>query len=149
MSVSVSQIKDPSEIDVLRGKEAKFANLHYKYDSDTIALLKNNFLLPKSHYLIAKDGNEFAGFCSIDPDWWEPDFFFLREIFISENYQRQGLGEVLMRECIEHAKESGAVGVVTETAFENTPMQKLSEKCGFKQWDNPQWKDGVTYKLIF
>lgn len=54
-----------------------------------------------------------------------------------------------MSMCVEHARDKGAVGVVTETAFDNIPMQKLCEKLGFKKWENPQWKKGITYKLVF
>lgn len=54
-----------------------------------------------------------------------------------------------MGRCIEHAKNLKANGVITETAFENYPMQSLCEKFSFKKWDNPQWKEGITYRLEF
>ena len=88
-------------------------------------------------------------FCSIDNDWWEENYFFIREILVDPNFQKLGMGEKLMRECVEFAKNKGGVGIVTETNFKNYPMQNLCKKLGFKEWSNPQWKKGITYKLIF
>lgn len=147
--ISYKKVLDAAEIDVLLGKASTFANLHYKYDQETVDMLKKYFTRPDSFYSIVRDGEQFVAFCSTDSDWWEPQYFFLREIFVMPEYQGQQIGEKLMRDSIQHAKEQGAEGIVTETAFENVPMQKLCERCSFKQWENPQWKDGVTFKLMF
>lgn len=112
-------------------------------------MLKGNFARSDSLYTIAEEDGEFVAFCSTDSDWWEPKHFFLREIFVTPIHQGKRIGEALMKEGINHAKQHGALGIVTETAFENVPMQKLCEKCGFAKWDNPEWKSGITYKLIF
>ncbi len=138
-------IKDEEEIEFLRDKKS----FNYTYDKATIDSLRRHFTLKDSLYLMAKKGAEFVAFCSIDKDWWEDNFFFIREILVDPSYQKIGIGKELMGRCIEHAKNKGANGVVTETAFENSPMQKLCSKFGFKEWDNPQWSEGITYKLIF
>ncbi len=143
--IAISTIKDEGEIDFLRGK----SSFNYTYDKAAIDSLKKHFALKDSLYLIAKKGTEFVAFCSIDNDWWEDGYFFIREILVDPNYQKQGIGKTLMGRCIEHAMAKKAIGVVTETAFENIPMQNLCAKFGFKKWDNPQWKEGITYKLIF
>jgi ribosomal protein S18 acetylase RimI-like enzyme len=143
--ITTSIMKDVKEIDFLRGK----SSFNYTYDKATIDLLKKNFALKDSLYLIAKKGSEFVAFCSIDRDWWEENLFFIREILVNPNFRELGIGEKLMNKCIEHAKNKKAVGVVTETAFENSPMKNLCTKLGFKKWDNPKWKEGITYKLIF
>lgn len=143
--ITISEMKDIKEIEFLRGK----VSFNYTYDKVTIDSLKEHFLLKDSLYLIAKKGVEFVAFCSIDRDWWEENFFFIREILVDPKFQKLGIGKTLMGRCIEHARNKKAVGVVTETAFENSPMQSLCVKFAFKQWDNPQWKEGVTYKLEF
>jgi len=28
-------------------------------------------------------------------------------------------------------------------------MQKLCAKFHFQKWDNPKWKEGITYKFMF
>lgn len=140
-----SIIRDEKEIEILRNR----SSFNYTYDEPTIELLKNNFRLKDSLYLIAREGDRFVAFCSTDRDWWEDNYFFIREILVDPEFQKQGVGEEIMSRCIAHAKAKGASGVVTETAFENVPMQKLCAKFNFEKWENPRWEEGVTYKLIF
>lgn len=142
-------ITKPENIDVLHGKTAQYRSLNIQYDEDTIQYLKKHLLNDDSLYIIAKEDCSFAGFCSIDSDWWEKEYFFLREIFVEPKLHQQGIGKELMQRCITHAQRCDAKGVVTETAFDNVPMQKLCEKFGFAVWENPEWKDGITYKLLF
>ena len=47
------------------------------------------------------------------------------------------------------SQDNDEITIVTETAFENSPMQTLCSKFDFKEWNNPQWKEGITYKLLF
>lgn len=143
--IIISTMTDEKEIEFLRDK----SSFNYTYDKATIDSLRKHFALKDSLYLLAKKGEKSVAFCSIDRDWWEDNFFFIREILVDPNFQKHGLGKQLMSRSIAHAKSKGAVGVVTETAFENSPMQTLCEKLGFEKWKNPQWKEGITYKLLF
>lgn len=143
--VEVSIMRSVGEMDLLRGK----TSFNYMYDENVIDLLKKHFELKDSLYLIVKKDEDFVGFCSMDRDWWEDNFFFIREILVDSKFKKIGIGKLLFEKCIEHAKNKKAVGVVTETAFENYPMQNLCEKFGFTKWNNPRWKDGATYKLLF
>lgn len=144
-NIKISTMTDEKEIDFLQDKQS----FNYTFDKATINSLKKHFLLKDSLYLIAKKDDKFVAFCSVDRDWWEDNFFFIREILVDPNFQKLGIGKKIMNKCIEHAKNIRALGVVTETDFENYPMQKLCEKIGFKKWNNPQWKAGITYKLVF
>ena len=143
--IKIDAIRNIKEIDFLRGK----SSFNYTYDKATIDSLKKHFLLKDSLYLLAKMDSEFVAFCSIDRGWWEENYFFIREILVGPNFQKLGIGKTLMSKCIDHARSKKAVGVVTETALDNLPMQGLCAKFDFKKWDNPQWKKGITYKLIF
>jgi len=138
-------VKDFSEFESL----SNLLYSQYSYDEKLIEELQKLFILENSLYLVAQNDGKFAGFCSIDRDWWEEDYFFIREIIVDENFRKQGIGFAMMMQCIEHAKNKGAVGVVTETAFDNVPMHGLCAKLGFKKWNNQFWKEGVTYKIIF
>ncbi len=142
-------IENTSEIDQLLNRKSQYADFKYVYENETIELLKRNFSLPGSMYCTVMDGEQFIGFVSCDRDWWESNHFFLREIFIEPAYQGQGLGQALMVMCIDHAKSQSAHGLVTQTAFGNVPMQRLCERNGFVRWPNPQWDEGITYKLLF
>lgn len=143
--IRIDEMRNTKEIDFLRGK----SSFNYAYDKATIDSLKKHFALKDSLYLIAKKGPEFVAFCSTDRDWWEENYFFIREILVDPNFQKLGIGKTLMSKCIDHARSKKAVGVVTETAFDNLPMQNLCARFGFEKWNNPEWDKGVTYKLIF
>lgn len=149
MNIEYFVITQADDIDVLRGKTSQFNNFNVRYNEETLKYLKTHLADKDSLYVMAKEGDTFAGFCSVDSDWWEKGYFFLRDIFVEPLFQQRGIGLELMQRCISHAQEKDAVGIVTETAFENIPMQKLCAKCGFVEWNNPEWKDGITYKLLF
>lgn len=149
LMIKYSTITEKGDIDVLQGKTAQYRSLHIQYDDETLQYLKDHLYDADSLSLMAKENDVFAGFCSIDSNWWEKGYFFLREIFVEPTLHQQGIGKELMKRCIAHAQTCGANGVVTETAFENVPMQKLCNKFGFEEWKNPEWKEGITYKLLF
>src|SRR3989339_305895 len=102
--IKITEMKDEKEIDFLSGR----SSFNYIYDKNTIDLLKKHFLLKDSLYLLAKKSNEFVGFCSIDRGWWEENFFFIREILVDPSFKRLGIGEELMKKCIDHAKNKKA-----------------------------------------
>lgn len=144
-NINYTKIKSIRDIEIIRNMES----FKYKLDQSTINTLVKHFILEDSLYLLAKQDEKFAGFCSIDRGWWEDGYFFVREIIVDQGFRKLNIGYELMSRCITHAKKCGAVGVITETAFDNIPMQRLSQKLGFKEWENSQWKDGITYKMIF
>lgn len=143
--LTISELKSTKDLAILKNR----ASFNYTFDESAIASLEKNFALKDSLYLLAKQGEEFAGFCSIDRNWWEENYFFLREILVDEKFRNTSLGKKLMTRCIEHARSKNVTGVVTETAFDNLPMQKLCESFQFEKWYNPEWKEGITYKLKF
>ena len=146
-TIQLFQITRPEEIGILLGRESSLHGFHYTYDHETIDLLKNNFRREGSLYLVARLDNTFAAFISTDTDWWQDNCYFIREVFVSPDFQGHGLGKLLMTKCIEHARKHRAKSILTETAFGNIPMQGLCVSLGFQSWDNPVWKEGITYRL--
>ncbi len=132
------------EVEILRDR----VSFNYRFDSSTIELLKKNLELENSLYLLVKRGEDFTAFCSVDQDWWEENHFFIREILVAPEFHKKGIGEDLMKKCIDHARKKGAFAIVTETDFANIPMVHLCKKLGFLQWENPQWNEGLTFKLM-
>lgn len=153
--MEIAPILAVEDINVLRGQRSCVRGFVYKYgneregEDETLHLLRKNFTRTNSLYLMAQERDMFAGFCAIDTDWREDGYAFLREIFIHPDFQRRGIAEECIRRCMLHTQNLGLKGIVTETAFENTPMQHLCAKLGFKPWNNPEWNDGVTLKLLF
>ena len=150
-----SIVTDEHEIDTLRGLTSSAGDFSYGYGDESIAEdttligLRNNLHRKDSLYLIARENGAFAAFCALDTEWWEDGYAFLREIFVHPDFQGRGIGAELMRRCEDHARALGLLGIVTETAFENTPMWTLCERCGFVKWHNPEWNEGITYKKLF
>ena len=46
--------------------------------------------------------------------------------------QKQGLGSELLRRLIDIGKREGVKAIVADILAENTAMQKIAEKLGFK-----------------
>lgn len=146
-NIKFYKIINKEELDILNNQKSIFDNIVYDFNQKSIDFLKNNLDSKNSLYLIAKQDNDFVGFVAVDAEWWEDDSFFIREIFVNPDFQRQKIGSQLIEKCINHAKEKDVKAVVTQTSFENIRMKKLCTKLGFEEWNNPQWKEGITYKL--
>lgn len=142
-------VTDQNELSVLLGKSSQFRHLNFKYDETILNFLKQHLNEAQSFYLIVREHGNFVAFCSMDKDWREKDVFFLREIFVEPSHQNQGIGKELLQRCIDHARAHKAKAIVTQADFANEPMQKLCHSFGFVEWANPEWKNGITYRLQF
>ena len=141
------EILDVNEINILSHQRSLFWDFLYQYDEETLDFLKSHITDDESYYLLVKEKNNFVAFISTDREWREKNSFFIREIFIHPDFQKKKLGVILMNKCIDHAKKHHARRVITQTAFENIPMQKLCEGLGFRKWENSEWKEWITYRL--
>lgn len=59
----------------------------------------------------------------------------LNDIFVDASARKKGIGEKLISQTIEFAKELGANDIRLRTAKNNTVAQKLYQKMGFKRED--------------
>jgi ribosomal protein S18 acetylase RimI-like enzyme len=64
---------------------------------------------------------------SMKPQW------ILNDLYVDAAGRRRGVGWALMERAREHAIETGAKGLVLETAVDNTPAQRLYEQCGWER----------------
>jgi GNAT superfamily N-acetyltransferase len=58
--------------------------------------------------------------------------WILNDLFVVPDARRQGVGALLLRRAKRHAEETGAEGLVLETALDN-PAQLLYESEGWKR----------------
>ena len=56
----------------------------------------------------------------------------IMDIAVAPNYQRKGVGTIMLKHIGELTKEKGAMLIRSETGIENIASQKLHEKFGFK-----------------
>jgi acetyltransferase len=53
-------------------------------------------------------------------------------IVISDDYQKQGIGTEFLRRLVEIGRKEGVKAIVADILSDNTAMQKIAEKLGFK-----------------
>jgi putative acetyltransferase len=83
---------------------------------------------------VALDGERVVGWADILSPW--PDAIAHRGTLgmgVLAEYRRQGIGESLLRTCIEKAKSKGLTRVELETRADNLASIRLYEKIGFVQ----------------
>lgn len=59
--------------------------------------------------------------------------WILNDLFVHENYRKQGVAEALIEKSKELAKETKAKGLMLETHNLNANAQRLYDKTGFKK----------------
>lgn len=142
-------IQNKEELELLRGKSAQYNGLNFSFSDEYLKSLKVLLNEKNALQIFAKDNRgAFAGYIAVAEKEMRPNFFFIVELFIDPNYQRQGVGSSLLRRTIQEAKKKNLTGIITETQFKNIPAQNLYKKVGFIKTDNPDWKDGITYQYL-
>jgi len=82
---------------------------------------------------MAYDGDRAVGFVTLYPTFssvsMKPDFL-LNDLFVDQALRGKGVGAQLLHTAQKHARDTGAKGLLLETALDN-PAQHLYEKEGF------------------
>lgn len=98
--------------------------------------LKTRILNGESVIFIAYEGGEAVGFTQLYPSFSSVNMkrsWILNDLYVKKEYRGKGAGEKLIYKAIEMARDTGAKGVLLETASDNIPAQGLYEKIGFKR----------------
>lgn len=101
--------------------------------------LTERIINEESVVFIALNGHNSLGFVQLYPSFSSISMqrsWVLNDLFVKETARGQGLGEKLIKTAIGFAKETGAKGVLLETAEDNTTAQRLYEKIGFVRETN-------------
>jgi [ribosomal protein S18]-alanine N-acetyltransferase len=88
--------------------------------------LENNRL---AHYIIARCGDEIAGFAGM---WLLVDEAHITTFATRRAWRRQGIGERLLLALLDLAEARGAHEATLEVRPSNMPARRLYEKYGFK-----------------
>ena len=70
--------------------------------------------------------------------------WILNDLFVRSNARRGGVARALLERARQHALETGAKGLILNTAVTNKPAQTLYESCGWKRED-----EFLQYNLFF
>jgi ribosomal protein S18 acetylase RimI-like enzyme len=108
-------------------------------DADQLA----NFLEDAGHELVfARQGETVIGFASgvvlLHPD--KQPAFFINEVDVVPDFQRQGIGKALCERLMELARTRGCKGIWLATEGANHPAQAL-----YKSLEGRETKDIVVY----
>ena len=89
-------------------------------------------------YIAYADGGEAAGFTQLYPSFSSVSLkrlWVLNDLFVRSDIRRGGVGRALLERATQHALETGAKGLVLNTARTNKAAQTLYESCGWKRED--------------
>lgn len=85
--------------------------------------------------LALDDSLEPVGFVQLYPSWSSlalKRLWILNDLFVVPRARRQGVARRLIESCVQLARETGAKGMVLETAVDNVPARALYETLGWK-----------------
>ena len=89
-------------------------------------------------YIAYLDGEEAAGFTQLYPSFSSVSMkrlWILNDLFVHSDARRGGVARALLERARQHALETGAKGLILNTAVTNRPAQTLYESCGWTRED--------------
>lgn len=95
----------------------------------------------ESIIFVATDSNtqQAIGFTQLYPKYSSVRLsknWILNDLYVDENYRKQGIGEKLIKAAMGFAKTQGSTFVQLETAVDNYTAQHLYESIGFVKQEN-------------
>ena len=85
-------------------------------------------------YLAIDNSGNGMGFVQLYPVFSSTKMkrlWLLNDLYVNRNYRKKGVGEALINKAKELTAETGARGLILETANDNFPAQKLYIKTGW------------------
>jgi GNAT superfamily N-acetyltransferase len=98
-------------------------------------------------YAAYTGAREAAGFTQLYPSFSSVSLkplWILNDLFVRSDIRRGGVGRALLERARRHAVETGAKGLVLNTAVTNKAAQTLYESCGWQRDD-----EFFQYHLFF
>ena len=103
------------------------------------AFLSERMERNESVILAAFEGTVCAGFLQLYPlfsSWYCKRQWFLSDLYVEPRFRGHGVGERLVRTCLDYATKTGARAVLVELPFSEPHLVHFYERLGFA-------KDGV------
>jgi ribosomal-protein-alanine acetyltransferase len=136
----------PDDVDAIMAlEESTFGSDAWSADSMSSELGSEH-----THYLMAMNGDEFAGYAGLLAPVGSGDGD-IQTIAVSPFARRQGLGRLLMEALIEEAETRGATQVFLEVRADNPNARALYDDLGFVQIavrPNYYQPDGVDAQVM-
>src|SRR5690349_3764594 len=109
----------------------------YKAPSDIEAsrqFIHDRLRNDESVIFLALENDRAIGFVQLYPLFasvWLKPLWLLNDLYVDASARKTGVGEALMHEAEDFAKENEARGLFLRTATDNLPAQRLYERCGW------------------
>lgn len=71
----------------------------------------------------------------------------LEQLYVEPFFQGMGIGKALMQECLNKARQEGAMEVWLYVLEKNEKARKFYEKSGF-EWDKTRWPEAGTPEYL-
>lgn len=102
--------------------------------------LSERITMGESVIFISEDeqNNRAAGFVQLYPSFSSvgmKKIWILNDLFVREEYRKQGVAESLILKAKVFATETSAAGIILETQISNINAQRLYDKLGFNKDD--------------
>jgi GNAT superfamily N-acetyltransferase len=111
----------------------------YEQPSDTQGarrFLHDRLVNGESVIFLALLDGEAAGFIQLYPSFSSVSMkrrWILNDLFVTPEARRKGVGEAMLERARLYAVETGAKGLMLETAVDNIPAQRLYESLGWQR----------------
>ena len=115
--------------------------IFYKQDSDINGVKK--FIFERFEHMesiifiaIETESNNIIGFTQVYPSFSSVSMkrsLILNDLYVSENYRKNGVGKLLLNAVKSYAIKINAKGIGLSTAIDNNTAQKLYENNGYKK----------------
>lgn len=111
------------------------------------AFLRARLGRAESVIFLARVEDAPAGFAQLYPTFSSvsiSDRWILNDLFVDPACRGKGIGRALTGRCMQHCRESGALGLMLLTEATNTAAQQLYESLGWAR-DTAYWR--YTWKV--
>src|SRR5687768_3260664 len=137
MTIRQATINDLNQLSVLFAQYRVFYEQPFEPDEATL-FLKERLSKEESIVFIAIENDQYTGFIQLYPSFSSvgmKKIWILNDLFVSADYRKKGIGQLLINHVLAYCKETGIKKVVLSTAYDNLNAQKLYEKLGFTRSD--------------
>ncbi len=115
------------------------------YFDKTTDHLSDLFITKRSYYFIVEINNEIAGGAGIFPTKGLPENTCeLVKMYVDKKFRNNGIGQTLLKKCIEKAKREGYKKMYLESMPELLNAIKMYKKNGFTNIPGPLGNSGHT-----
>ncbi|WNZ27618.1 GNAT family N-acetyltransferase [Leptolyngbya sp. NK1-12] len=133
MRISLAQAEHIDHLAVLFDQYRVFYNQASDLDAAK-QFLDERFQHRDSVIFVAMDNQNMVGFTQLYPSFSSVSMqrvWILNDLFVAENYRKQGVANLLMDAAEQYAQDTGAVRIVLATQITNTAAQTLYESRNY------------------